>query len=165
MVHQNIRQFAAFYLQSNLFCLQPLPNQEELDAIIEAKEKARKEMERLAELERVEKRRREQEAAKQSSLSLLKARLGGISQEEGASARVHIGAETTDQAWIPESNQVVEEEDPFLAQYEKLIGYIEQAKLQNKMDEVEALQESLKQIERTIIERRYETSNKADVLP
>ena len=59
-------------------------------------------------------------------------------------------------AWIPESNPVIKEEnDPFLLQYQHLVGYIKQAHKANRLDEVEALEVCLWQIERDIIERKY----------
>jgi rabenosyn-5 len=161
-LYKNIRQAAASFLQTNMIYLQPLPKPEELQEMREARERERQEAERRE----AERRRERKEQAEKLKKEAAKQKCQAIQNMDGSESldsalSGHSGGkgkgESGDVAWVPESNPVIKEEhDPFLLQYQRLVGYIEQAHKANRLDEVEALEISLRQIEREIIERKYQ---------
>ena len=124
-------------------------------------------MRKARERERLEAERREAERRRERKEAALKQKMqstmyvdGDVSLDSEPSGQdgARRRGESGSVAWIPESNPVIKEEnDPFLLQYQRLVGYIEQAHKANRLDEVEALEVSLRQIEREIIERKYQT--------
>lgn len=113
-------------------------------------------------------RRAEEERRKQAEVALSRQKTRqsgpkGISLDDGASAAVGVTREVGEHkeaAWVPVARPAVAEEtDPFVLQYQLLVGYIEQAHRENKMDEVEALEVSLRHIERCIIEQKFSSAD------
>ena len=138
-----------------MVCLQPLPTAAELAELRGAREQEVRDREKQVE----EERRKQAEA-----LARQKTRQSGpkgISLDDGASAAVGVTKDDGRQkeaSWVPVARPAVEEEDPFVLQYQLLVGYIEQAHKENKLDEVEALEVSLRHIERCIIEQKYNSA-------
>lgn len=148
----------ALFLQDKIVCLQPLPTAEELAALREAREQEVRDKERRAEEER---RKQAELALARHTQKTRQSGPKGISLDDGASAAVGMVKESGQQeaAWVPVSRPAVEEEaDPFVLQYQLLVSYIEQAHKENKLDEVEALEVSLRHIERCIIEQKYSSA-------
>ena len=158
-LYRNIRQAVALFLQDKMVCLQPLPTAAELVELRQAREQEVRDREKRAE----EERRKQAEAA--LSRQTQKTRQSGpkgISLDDGASAAMGVVREEGQQkeaSWVPVARPAAtEESDPFVLQYQLLVGYIEQAHRENKLDEVEALEVSLRHIERCIIEQKYNTA-------
>ena len=77
-------------------------------------------------------------------------------KKDGESVRVSGGSEES--GWMCDTDMVVRsvdsEEDPFMVQREQLLSYITQARDANRMDEVHALEVSLRDIEAAMEEQQ-----------
>ena len=143
-----------------MVCLQPLPTAAELVELREAREQEVRDREKRAEEER---RKQAELALSRHTQKTRQSGPKGISLDDGASAAVGMtreAGEHKEASWVPVARPAVAEEtDPFVLQYQLLVGYIEQAHRENKMDEVEALEVSLRHIERCIIEQKFSSAD------
>ena len=174
---QNIRRFASGYLQENMLVLPALPTNVQLREIRERKE--REAIERVKEIERQRELRRQQEALSAAGVA---GGAGAMEQDERSgfdkfidfskskmansklnvgfkkdAALVDLGSEGVQQSgWIAsrEVDIVDTGVDPFQLQKQQLVAYIKQARAGNRLDEVAALEQSLRDIELAIHQQR-----------
>ena len=136
--------------------LKPLPTPEQLEEI---KEKRRKDNEERAALEEAQRKEAQKKAQEQQHRkSSTKVAFSKVSDTNTSTIDFISGQNFSPTTWVPASlsgtGQLADvDEDPFLIQRRQLLTYIEQARAQGKVDEVEALQESLRQIDAQIDEQ------------
>ena len=170
---QNIRQFASLYLQDNMLAMPALPTNVQLRELRERK--AREAQERVKEIERQRELRRQQEALSAAGVAagptpLLQDEKSGFdkfiefSKNKMAASKISVGfkkdTSTVDieDSAIQQSGWIASREvdvvdtgaDPFLLQKQQLLAYIKQARAANRLDEVDALEQSLRDIELAI---------------
>ena len=136
--------------------LKPLPTPEQLQEIREKRRKDNEERAALEEAQRKEAQRKAQE--QQQRKSTTKVAFSKVPDTNNSTIDFISGQNFSPGIWVPASlsdtGQLADvDEDPFLIQRRQLLTYIEQARSQRKMDEVEALQESLRQIDAQIEEQ------------
>lgn len=155
--------YASNYLQDNLLTLPSLPTASQLRQLREEKE--REAQERLKKLERERELKRQKEAAlgagvggeerkgfdKLIDLSKDISSKMSVTFKRDSSVGVDIPPRRTQSSsgWMSsmEVNSMDSHEDPFMVQRQQLLAYIKQARAANRMDEVEALEQSLRDIE------------------
>ncbi len=166
---RSVRVFASNYLQENLLSLPSIPTEAKLREIRERVEKDAQE--RKKELERERELKRKQ--AEERTIKVVEERSGldkfmDFSKDfstkvvvsfkkESDELDMPIGRKGSNSGWMCSSNvaqSVDSTEDPFDLQKQQLLVYIKQAREANRMDEVYALEASLREIEATILEQR-----------
>lgn len=169
---QNIRRYTSHYLQENMLTLSALPTNVQLRELRERKE--REAMERVKEIERQRELRRQREAQSAAGVAGGPTPIGTAGGERSgidkfidkmASSKLAVSFKkdlfsvdlerdrgVQDSGWITERNKdfVDTGDDPFLLQKQQLLSYIEQARAGKRMDEVAALEQSLREIELAI---------------
>lgn len=179
-----IRTFASGYLQENLLSLPSLPTAVRLREIRAAKE--REAQETIKELERQREAKRKLEASLGAavggetatekrgldkfldkfdidlpnlpSVSFKK----DASTKDGASVSVaRFDRTNSNSGWMSDSivvGSIDSQEDPFVLQQQQLLSFISQARDAGRLDEVAALESSLREIEFTMDERKKKLS-------
>ena len=181
-LYRGIRVYASNYLQDNLLLLPSLPTPEQLREIREAKEKEA--WERIRELERQRELLRQQEAAQLGAgvagnmereeeeeeghrlfgMSV-KMKMPSISfKKDGRKDGGIVGIDIpkpkrsfSSSGWMSESmavGSVDSSEDPFVLQIQQLQCFIRQARAANRLDEVQALEASLRDVESSMREQQ-----------
>lgn len=135
--------------------LKPLPTPEQLQEIREKRRKDNEERAALEEAQRKEAQRKAQELQRKSTT---KVAFSKVPDTNNSTIDFISGQNFSPSIWVPASlsdtGQLADvDEDPFMIQRRQLLTYIEQARSQGKKDEVEALQESLRQIDAQIEEQ------------
>ena len=141
-----IRVYANGYLQDNLMGLQSLPTADQYEKI---KERKKEEIQRKIEMEK----RAALERARQKEQS-------GFEVESEKSHKRH-GSRgfVQDQGWKPtEIMHGSSEDDPMVQQMNIIKGYIKQAKLADRWDEAQMLEENLKDLQREYFKQKQESS-------
>ncbi|XP_075688540.1 rabenosyn-5 [Rhinoderma darwinii] len=146
-----IRYSATLFVQEKLLGLMSLPTKEKYE---ELKEKRRQEneqklqRERLAALE-VQRRRDEK---KKDALPRSSEALNGELQQTGRIRKV--------EGWLPTSGvpRNRETSDPLLQQIENITSYIQQAQVAGRADEVQMLEENLRQLQDEYDQQQVETA-------
>ena len=170
---RSVRVFASNYLQENLLLLPSLPTVAKLREIRDRVEKEAQERVKTLEREREKKRKHEEEMAAKALSKTLEEKKGidkflDFSKELSTKVSVTFKRDSeavsvppvrhgSESGWMCSSNMgtsVDSTEDPFDLQKKQLLSYIKQAREANRMDEVHALEASLREIEATIIEQR-----------
>lgn len=162
--------FASNYLQDNLLSLPSIPTEAKLREIRERVEKEAQERKKELERERELKRKQAEERTakfvdERSGLDKfmdfskdLSTKVVVSFKKESDELNMPIGRKGSNSGWMCSSNvaQGVDStfEDPFDLQKQQLLVYIKQARDANRMDEVYALEASLREIEATILEQR-----------
>ena len=154
-IQNGIQQFVNQYLQDHMIGLKPLPTPEKLQEI---REKRRRDNEERAALEEAQRREAQRKAQEQQRKSAPKVAFSKVPDTNNATIDFMSSQNFSPNTWVPASlsgtGQLADvDEDPFVIQRRQLLTYIEQARAQGKMDEVEALQESLLQIDAQIEEQ------------
>lgn len=168
---RSVRVYASNYLQDNLLTLPSLPTAAQLTQIRERVEREAKE--RVRELERAREEQKMKEEAMAASVSVLDERSGldkFLDFSKELSTKVTIGLkkesepvgvplvrQASNSGWMCSSTVVKSidsSEDPFDVQRQQLLSYIKQARGANRMDEVHALEMSLREIETTMLEEK-----------
>ena len=89
-------------------------------------------------------------------------RVGNIGfRKDGSGGRVTMERHNSDSGWMGDSfavGSVDSTDDPFMLQRQQLLRFIQQARQANRMDEVQALEASLRDIERTMAEEQQQLS-------
>jgi len=134
--------------------LRPLPTPEMLQEIREKRRRDNEERAALEEAQRREAQKRAQEQQRKST----KVTFSKMSDVNDSTIDFASSENFSPNTWVPASlagtGQLTDvDEDPFLIQRRQLLTYIEQAREQGKMDEVETLQFSLQQIDAQIEEQ------------
>ena len=153
-IRNGIQQFVSQYLQDHMIGLRPLPTPEALEEI---REKRKRDMEERAALEEAQRKEAQRKAQEQQRKSAKVAFSKEIDINNSAVDVIECKNLSPNSTWVPASlagtGQLADaDEDPFLIQRRQLLTYIEQARAQGKMDEVETLQLSLQQIDAQIKE-------------
>ena len=167
---QNIRRFTSNYLQENMLALPALPTNVQLREFRERKEREAKE--RVKKLERQRELQRQKEALNAAGVGAGTGPMTAVTDERSgfdkfkdkmASSKIAVsfkkdmssvdvdrGVQET--GWITSRNEEIVDtgDDPFLLQKQQLLAYIKQARAGNRMDEVAALEQSLRDIELAI---------------
>ncbi|XP_006630784.2 rabenosyn-5 [Lepisosteus oculatus] len=137
-----IRYSATLFVQEKLLGLMSLPTKEKYD---ELKEKRKLEMERKLQLERqaaleTQKRRAEEKPRDQFRLA---------ASTNGEATPLPKPSMTKASGWLPNSSMLHTQEikDPLLQQIDNIKSFIRQAKAANKVDEVNMLEENLRQLQ------------------
>lgn len=135
--------------------LRPLPTPEMLQEIREKRERDNAERAALEEAQRKEAQKKAQEQQRKLPKVAFSKQSDINSSAVDLISSEHLSPSST---WIPASlagtGQLADaDEDPFLIQRRQLLTYLEQARSQGKMDEVETLQFSLQQIDAQIEEQ------------
>ena len=169
----NIRRFTSIYLQENMLALPALPTYMQLRELRERKEKEAKE--RVKEIERQREERKKKDALSAAGVtgglgqdersgfdkfldySRNKMEMAGTKLTVGFKKEmgsVDVGEGGVQQSgWIASREvEIVDsaEADPFQLQKQQLVAYIKQARAGNRLDEVAALEQSLRDIESMI---------------
>lgn len=169
----NIRRFTSIYLQENMLALPALPTYMQLRELRERKEKEAKE--RVKEIERQREEQRKKDALSAAGVagglgqdersgfdkfldySRNKMEMAGTKLTVGFKKEmgsVDVGEGGVQQSgWIASREvEIVDsaEADPFQLQKQQLLAYIKQARAGNRLDEVAALEQSLRDIESMI---------------
>ena len=170
-LQRSIRIFASNYLQDNLLTLQGLPTRIQLRKIREQKEQEaeelrlnlirQKEEERIMKEEAIAAAAAIASAKKDNKLLLTESTIMGkldatFKDKFGVTFNAlgigpSKGIESSSVGWsaAPVISDTLDDEfDPFELQRQQLLSYIEQARDAKKFDEMEALQQSLAEIER-----------------
>ncbi|XP_044307166.1 rabenosyn-5 [Varanus komodoensis] len=137
-----IRYSATLFVQEKLLGLMSLPTQDQYE---ELKEKKKQELERKLQMERqatLETQRRLEEKSMDFISRSLAASNGEVSQPKRAAVRKAEG-------WLPSASISRQQElaDPLLQQINNITSFIKQAKEANRLDEVQMLQENLRQLQ------------------
>lgn len=157
-IQNGVQHYVNQYLQDHMIGLRPLPTPELLDQI---REKRRRDLEERAKLEETQRKEAQKRALEQQQKS--KKPLPKVSYSKNipdASIQLTSDTQFSPNTWVPASlagtgqADDVDDEDPFVIQRRQLITYLEQAREQGKMDEVETLQISLQQIDAQIEEQQ-----------
>lgn len=167
---RSVRVYASNYLQDNLLTLPSLPTAAQLTKICERVEREAKERIRELERAREELKLREQYNSEQEMVTstsvfdkildfpkeLSQKVTDGLKRESEA-----IGVPQTrhgsQSGWMCSStvvNSIDSSEDPFDVQRQQLLAYIKQAREAKRMDEVQTLEMSLREIEATMLRER-----------
>ena len=146
-LQRSIRISVNTYLQENLLGLQALPSEKELKELQEARSleaQRRLEEERRAAAER-EAKRRQQEVAAESTNK----KLGSLSLKTLKEKSEKEDSVDTSSGWKPleVSGRARGEDDPMIQQMNIIRGYIKQAKQAQKWDEVQMLEENLRDLQ------------------
>jgi ribosomal protein L9 len=172
---QNIRRFTSNYLQENMLALPALPTNVQLRELRERKE--REARERVKELERQRELQRQKEAQSAAGVGAASGAMAGATADERKgfdkfmdkmasskiavsfkkdSTSVEVDRGVKETGWITSrSEEIVDTgDDPFLLQKQQLLSYIKQARAGNRMDEVAALEQSLRDIELAIHQKQ-----------
>ena len=171
---QNIRRFTSNYLQENMLALPALPTNVQLRELRERKE--REARERVKELERQRELQRQKEALSAAGVGagsgpmaasadersgfdkfidkMASSKIAVTFKKDSSSVEVDHGVQET--GWITSRNEEIVDtgDDPFLLQKQQLLAYIKQARAGNRMDEVAALEQSLRDIELAIHQKQ-----------
>ena len=171
-IGQNIRRFTSNYLQENMLALPALPTNMQLRELRERKEREAKE--RVKELERQRELQRQREALNAAGVAagpaagpgpmaadersgfdkfidkMASGKIAVTFKKDSSAVDVDRGVKET--GWITSRNAEIVDtgDDPFLLQKQQLLAYIKQARAGNRMDEVAALEQSLRDIELAI---------------
>ena len=170
---RSVRVYASNYLQDNLLSLPSLPTEAKLTQIRDRVEREAKERVRELERAREEQKIKEEEEAMAACASVLDERSGldkflDFSKELSTKVTISLKKESepvgvplvrqaSNSGWMCSSTVVKSidsSEDPFDVQRQQLLSYIKQAREANRMDEVNALEMSLREIETTMIEEK-----------
>lgn len=161
--------YASNYLQENLLSLPSLPTEAKLREIKERVERDNLQRKRELERERELARRQEEERASKATeertgLNRFRDFSKDFSTKVAVSFKrdseeldVPIVRKSSTSGWMSSSTvaqSVDSTEDPFDLQKQQLLSYIKQAREAGRMDEVNALEVSLREIEATILEQR-----------
>lgn len=155
-IQSGIQQYVSRYLQDHMIGLRQLPTPEELEEI---KEKRKRDIEERAALEEAQRKEAQRKAQEQKRKSTAKVEYSKQSEINDSTIDIFTSNNLSPSStWLPASlagtGQLADaDEDPFLIQRRQLQIYIEQARSQGKMDEVETLQRSLQQIDAQIEEQ------------
>lgn len=155
-IQSGIQQYVSRYLQDHMIGLRQLPTPEELEEI---KEKRKRDIEERAALEEAQRKEAQRKAQEQKRKSTAKVEYSKQSDINDSTIDIVTSNNLSPSStWLPASlagtGQLADaDEDPFLIQRRQLQIYIEQARSQGKMDEVETLQRSLQQIDAQIEEQ------------
>ncbi|XP_041350163.1 rabenosyn-5-like [Gigantopelta aegis] len=147
-LQKSIRIYASNFMQENLMGLQALPSEEEYTRMQESrKEKIQQQIavERLAAMEAQEKERRNEEPEKP-----------GKSPTDSVKQLGHRRSDSSDsvgKGWKP-AEVVAKADDPMLQQIEIIRGYVRQAREAKKWDEVEMLEQNLKEIQQEYLRQQ-----------
>lgn len=177
---QNIRRFASTYLQENMLALPALPTNVQLREIRERRE--REALERVKEIERQRELKRQKEALNAAGVAMVTRHLEqeeksgfdrfiDFSKTKIASSKLNVSfrkdapSVEVDPAGVQQSGWIASKEieivdtgaDPFQLQKQQLMAYIKQARAANRMDEVDALEQSLRDIELAIHQQEPKT--------
>ena len=173
---QNIRRFTSNYLQENMLALPALPTNVQLRELRERKE--REARERVKELERQRELQRQKEAQSAAGVGagggamatgataderrgfdkfidkMASTKIAVSFKKDSSSVEVDRGVQAT--GWITSRNEEIVDtgDDPFLLQKQQLLSYIKQAREGKRMDEVAALEQSLRDIELAIHQKQ-----------
>nr|XP_034962425.1 rabenosyn-5 isoform X1 [Zootoca vivipara]XP_034962426.1 rabenosyn-5 isoform X1 [Zootoca vivipara] len=137
-----IRYSATLFVQEKLLGLMSLPTQEQYE---ELKEKRKQELDRKLQMERqatLETQRRLEEKHMDYASRSLVAFNGEVSRPKRVAVKKAEG-------WLPTANLSRQQEltDPLLQQIDNITSFIKQAKEANRLDEVQMLQENLRQLQ------------------
>lgn len=154
-IQKGIQQFVNQYLQDHMIGLKPLPTPEILQEI---REKRKRDNEERAALEEAQRKEAQRKAQQQRKSVAAKVAFSKVSDTNDFAIDFASSTNFSPNTWVPASlagtGQVDDaDEDPFLVQRRQLVTYLEQAREQGKMDEVETLQYSLQQIDAQIEEQ------------
>jgi len=158
-IQNGIQHYVNQYLQDHMIGLRPLPTPEILQQI---REKRRKDLEERAQLEEAQRREAQKRVLEQQQKSKKSMPKVSYVKDIPDAAPIEFISDTqfSPNTWVPASlagtgqADDVDDEDPFVIQRRQLITYLEQARQQGKMDEVETLQFSLQQIDAQIEEQQ-----------
>ncbi|KAK9406112.1 rabenosyn-5, partial [Crotalus adamanteus] len=137
-----IRYSATLFVQEKLLGLMSLPTKDQYE---ELKEKKKQDLERKLQMERLVKyepqRRQEEKPANYASRSL--------AVSNGEVHRTKRVAVKKAEGWLPTASISRNQEltDPLLQQIDNITSFIKQAKEANRLDEVQMLQENLRQLQ------------------
>nr|XP_003217831.1 PREDICTED: rabenosyn-5 [Anolis carolinensis]XP_008103530.1 PREDICTED: rabenosyn-5 [Anolis carolinensis] len=135
-----IRYSATLFVQEKLLGLMSLPTQDQYE---ELKEKKKQELERKLQMERqatLETHRRQED----KSMDYTSRSLTTLNGEVSRTKRVKKA-----EGWLPTASVSRQQElaDPLLQQIDNITSFIKQAKEANRLDEVQMLQENLRQLQ------------------
>lgn len=152
-IQNGIQQFVNQYLQDHMIGLRPLPTPEILQEIREKRRRDNEERAALEEAQRRDAQKKVQEQRKSTKVTFSK-----MSDINDSAVDFASSENFSPSIWVPASlagtGQLTDvDEDPFLIQRRQLLTYIEQAREEKKMDEVETLEFSLQQIDAQIEEQ------------
>ena len=157
-IQNGIQYYVNQYLQDHMIGLRPLPTPEILEQI---REKRRKDLEERAQLEEAQRKEAQKRALEQQQKSKKSVKVSYVKDiPDVASVEFTSDTQFSPSTWVPASlagtgqADDVDHEDPFVIQRRQLLTYLEQAREQGKMDEVETLQFSLQQIDAQIEEQQ-----------
>lgn len=151
-IRNGIQQYVGQYLQDHMIGLRPLPTPEALEEI---REKRKRDIEERAALEEAQREAQKKAQEQRKSAKVAFSKEPDI--DNSAVDVIQCKNLSPTSTWVPASlagtGQLADaDEDPFLIQRRQLLTYIEQARAQGKMDEVDTLQLSLQQIDAQIEE-------------
>nr|XP_060622230.1 rabenosyn-5 [Anolis sagrei ordinatus] len=136
-----IRYSATLFVQEKLLGLMSLPTQDQYEGL---KEKRKQELERKLQMERqatLETQRRQED---NKSMDYTSRSLTALNGEVSRTKRVKKA-----EGWLPTASVSRQQElaDPLLQQIDNITSFIKQAKEANRLDEVQMLQENLRQLQ------------------
>ncbi|XP_063147720.1 rabenosyn-5 [Candoia aspera] len=134
-----IRYSATLFVQEKLLGLMSLPTKDQYE---ELKDKKKQELERKLQMERQETQRRLEEKPAVHTSRSLAASNGEVPQTKRVAVKKTEG-------WLPTASISRNQElaDPLLQQINNITSYIKQAEEANRLDEVQMLQENLRQLQ------------------
>ena len=143
-LQRSIRTHITNFIQFNVMGLQNLPTQEELEKL---QEKRRIEIQRKIEAERrlaAEKEARRKREEQDKELNNRKVTSSALAKKNGKEQNLALGG-----GWKPsEMNSYSSDtDDPMIQQMNIIKGYIKQARLAQKFDEVKMLEDNLKELQ------------------
>ncbi len=160
--------YASNYLQENLLSIPSLPTEAKLREIRERIEREnlerKRELERARELARQEEERASKTSEERSGLDRFRdfskdfsTKVAITFKRDSEELDMPIGRKGSTSGWMCSSSvarSIDSTEDPFEMQKQQLLAYIKQAREAGRMDEVHALEISLREIQATILEQR-----------
>ncbi|XP_052286156.1 rabenosyn-5-like isoform X14 [Dreissena polymorpha] len=151
-LQKSIRTYASNFIQENMMGLQNLPSEEQY-AILQ-KRKASQVQERITKEREAVLQAQEQEKRNQDKISTPGKDPESSGERSGANTHIR----NSSYGWKPSEHSVRESmEDPMLQQMDIIRGYIKEAKMAQKWDEVKLLEQNLLDLKREFSSQQKQT--------